>query len=223
MRHSQIGLAALALAGLAGSAMGGLTFSFADPAGNGQLVNTGGVLSYDSSAVLSFNIDGSTEPSPFSVSFVNAGLELNLTLSNASSFAGVTTAQISGSFRFFNRDINGGVGPAATILEAVAPSGAFVSIGAAGTVNTDFDFFGLVLSAGAQLQGLLAPGRFIAPPFDSVFTVTDIAPLPLSVVNGTISNFSANASFSGTANVVPTPGSVALLALGGLAMGRRRR
>ncbi|MBA4038773.1 MAG: hypothetical protein C0468_00305 [Planctomyces sp.] len=181
------------------------------------------MLSYASSTVLAFNIDGSTEPAPFSVSFVNAGLELSLTLSNATSNFSITTAQISGTFRVFNRDINGGVGAAATILEAVAPSGAFVSIGAAGTVNTDFDFFGLVLTAGAQLQNLLQPGRFIAPPFDSVFTVTDIAPLPLSVVNGTISDFAANASFSGTANVVPTPGSVALLALGGFAASRRRR
>lgn len=224
MRTAQFALATLAIAGSVSAASAGLTFSFADPAGPGQLTNTGGLLSYNSSAVLSFNIDGTTEPNAFSVSFVNAGLELSLTLSNATAvFPGLLKADIAGTFRFFNRDVNGGVGAAATILEGTAPGGAFVNIGATGSVLSDFQFFGLTLSAGQQLQNLLLPGRFIAPPFDSVFTVTDIVPLPVTIVNGTISNFTANTSFSGTANVIPTPGSVALLALGGLVTARRRR
>ena len=220
----------VALAGTTAVAQAGLTFSFADPAPGPQVSFSGGVgglLTFDEDVTISFNVDGTSEPNSFVTLFPSARLELALTVGaatplNATDFV----ASVSGTFRIYSA---GNPDPAQnTILSAVVADGAFLRVGSSSSVNSDSLVFGLSFVAGPLLQDLLLPGRTIAPQFDAVFTLTDV----LNATGGSgiagpgggpISAFTANASFSGTANVVPTPGAAALVVLGGLAASRRRR
>lgn len=219
----------VALAGTTAVAHAGLTFSFADPAPGPQVSFSGGVgglLTFDEEVSFSFVVDGSSEPVPF-INVLTARLELSLTVGAAVPLGGGDfAAPVSGSFRFYDPLV---FDPTqSTILSAVVADGVFLRVGAGSSVNSDSLVFGLSFVAGPQLEALLLPGRAIAPLFDAVFTLTDVLnDAGGSVIagpdGGPISAFTANASFSGSANVVPTPGAVALMALGGVAAARRRR
>lgn len=227
---SKMLMGVVALAGTTAVAHAGLTFSFADPAAGPQVSfsgGVGGVLTFDQEVLINFIVDGSSEPNAFVTNFPSARLELSLTVGaatplNATDFV----APVSGTFRVYHSGIPD---PAQnTILSAVVSSGAFLRVGSSSSVNSDSLVFGLSFVAGPLLQDLLLPGRTIAPQFDAVFTLTDVlndaGGSGIAGPNGgPISAFTANASFSGTANVVPTPGAAALVVLGGLAASRRRR
>lgn len=224
VRHLVSAMAAMALAGTA-LGQGTVRFSFADPAGGRQLTNAASTLTYDSAAVLSFIVDGSDAGFP-STTFANAGLELRLSVGAAVVNAGVAQAPISGFFRIFNRTNPDSA--TNTILRGDADVGSFLSIGASSSILFSNPPVGFSLTAGQELLNVLPAGLFLAPLFDSVFTITDILTVgfprpPVIGPTGSVNNFSANTSFSGTAQLVPTPGAVALMALGGLVAGRRRR
>ncbi len=214
-----VGLAAAA----ASPAMADLAFSFADPSPGRQLRHNAGAITYDTGTLISFIVDGSSEPNAFTTVFSVASLELNLTMGSSTTFAGITTAPVSGNFII--RDTSDANPLTNIILTGAADSGAFVRI--SGTNSILFsDETGFAYLPGPALLALLVPGRTIVNPQEAVFTVTGIQTPANAILvgqGGTISNFDANASFSGNATVIPTPGSMALVGLGGLAMIRRRR
>lgn len=219
--------AAMAAFALAGAAQADLAFSFADP-GLGirpvtNVANGGGpgvgLISYNMAVPISFIVDGSSEPAPFQNTFAGAHLELNLLISPAVTIGGVTTANVSGYF--IVTDSGGGM-----ILRGDAQGGSFVRIGGTNSILFS-DQTGFAYTFGASLLSLLAPGRTAANPQEAVFTLTNIltaggAPLfdPISKI---FNDFSANSSFTGNTATVPSPGSLALMGLGGLIAARRRR
>lgn len=200
-----------------------LTFSFADPVPGRQLTHTSPAITFDTGAALSLLVDGSTEPLPFATAFA-ASLQLNLLLGAASPpIGGFSQAPVSGTFVLRNL---ANPNPATNIiLTGSAEGGAFVRI--AGTNSILFsNETGFTYTAGPELLALLAPGRILTDPQEAVFTVTDIftgGPTLIAAQGGTIANFTANASFSGNATVVPTPGAAVLASIGGLMAMRRRR
>jgi len=219
---------ALAAFALAGAAQADLAFSFADP-GLGirpvtNVANGGGagigLISYNMAVPISFIVDGSSEPVGFQNTFTNAHLELNLKISAAVTVGGVTTANVDGFF--IVTDSGGGM-----ILRGDSMSGSFVRVGGTNSILFS-DQTGFAYTFGASLLSLLAPGRTAANPQEAVFTLTNIltaggSPL-IDPITKAFNSFSANSSFTGnTAVVVPTPGSLALVGLGGLIAARRRR
>lgn len=214
--------------GLASSANADLAFSFADPVNGRQMTNTQnniagpgtGEITYDRSANLDFLVDGSTEPTPFASVFNGAHMEMSIIIGTAVP-AGpnlFVAPVLQGSF--FRIITAGG----ATILRGDALGGAFVRFGGTQSILlSDITFFSYTF--GAALQALLDPGRAPANPQEGTFTVTDIltAGGPLIGAGGVINSFQSNASFSGNVGVVPTPGAMALVAIGGVLTSRRRR
>ncbi|MBS0186471.1 MAG: hypothetical protein JSS51_00280 [Planctomycetes bacterium] len=219
--------AATAVFALAGAAQAGLAFSFADP-GLGirpvtNVANGGGagigLISYNMAVPISFIVDGSSEPAPFSQTFANAHLQLNLLISPAVTVGGVTTANVAGSF--IVTDSGGGM-----IVRGDSQAGSFVRVGGTNSILFS-DQTGFSYTFGASLLALLAPGRTPANPQEAVFTLTNIltaggAPL-FDPITKIFNDFSANSSFTGNTEAVPTPGSLALVGLGGLLVARRRR
>lgn len=219
--------AALTAFALAGAAQAGLAFSFADP-GLGirpvtNVANGGGagvgLISYNMAVPISFIVDGLSEPTPFQQTFANAHLELNLLISPASTIGGVTTANVSGYF--IVTDSGGGM-----ILRGDSQSGSFVRVGGTNSILFS-DQTGFAYTFGASLLSLLDPGRTAANPQEAVFTLTNILTAGgaqlIDPITKAFNSFSANSSFTGNTETVPTPGSLALLGLGGLIAARRRR
>lgn len=219
--------AATAVFALAGAAQADLAFSFADP-GLGirpvtNVANGGGpgvgLITYNMAVPISFIVDGSSEPNSFQSTFSNARLELNLAIGSATTFGGVTTANVSGYFIVTDAVSN------QVILRGDSQSGSFVRIGGTNSILFS-DQTGFAYTFGSALTSLLAPGRTPANPQEAVFTLTNILVAgggPLIGAGGEINSFSANSSFTGNTAVVPTPGSLALAGLAGLVVARRRR
>ncbi|MCE2966609.1 MAG: hypothetical protein ACK5WB_10055 [Phycisphaerales bacterium] len=221
-----LAVSALALLSSAGAASADLSFTFSD-ATPGEITNTTngtspgvGRLTYNSSAVLNFIVNGATEPTPFLTAFPNARMELDMAIGTASSFMGVVSAPLSGFFRIYNADTGN------DILRGDAGSGAFVRFGSSNALLFS-DPVGLVYTFGADLIALLAPGRVPTSPVqDGVFTLTNVrAPsgAPLNIGAGMVPSFTADTAFTGSVTIIPTPGAAALMAIGGLVATRRRR
>lgn len=220
-------IAATAALLAAASANASIQFSFADPGNGRQLTNTAGALTstltYDTNEAITFivgldSIGGST------VAFSDARLEMNITVGQATNLGGgVYRAAISGGFRVYRQ--GGG-----DILTGSAANGNFLTFTSAGSLGTTSNLT-LNYTAGAELTSLLTaidPSYVLAPVYDAVFTITDIAVRGggalIDPQTGVYNTFQANTSYSGTANVIPTPGSFAMAGLGlGLVAGRRRR
>lgn len=223
MRKSTIIAATAALLAAAG-ANAAVQFSFADPGNGRQLTNTAGattsLLTYDTNAPITF-IVGLTDIGGGVVAFTDARLEMNITVGQASLIApGIYQAAISGSFRVYNN------ASGLDILTGSATNGNFITFSTAGALGTTSNLT-LSYSAGAELSSLLTPlNQTLAPVYDAVFTITDIVSAtggPLIGTNNVYNNFTANTSYSGTANTIPTPGSLAMAAMGLGLMGTRRR
>ncbi len=222
-----------------------ITFSFADPAPGKQLRLTvdpkgvGATFSYDSESPINFII-GSNDGSVATTVFQNVYVEMNVDivptgvpLGNSNS----VIASVVGSFTIYAVSARG----RADILHAelpgigepngpLTPGGSLFLVGqgplgpASGAIVSTSTAHTLRYTAGPLLSGVLDPlGISIAPVFDAVFTITDFTEdAPGQRGNGT-TTASANTSFSGTAALIPTPGTTALLAVAGLVSLRRRR
>lgn len=218
---------------LCGAAHAGLAFSFSDPIPGRQLTNTQanqagagtGVMTYDQTASLAFYVDGSGESNPFDHMFLNARMEMSMTVFAGSTAAGVFSAPVAGFFRIYD------AASGSDILRGDATGGAFLRVAGTSSLMLSSDS-GFVYTFGSALQGLLSStgngGIGPVDPQEAVFTITDaIAAGGGSIIgsNGIVKSFSANASYSGnTATVpVPAPGAVALVGLAGLVSARRRR
>ncbi len=218
------GLAIVALAGAATAANAGtITFSFADPVPGRQLTAVAGgggiaALSYDQTAALTVLIDGTAEGFGTLV-FNNARMELNMSLAPAVTIGGTFIAPVSGYFRLY--DATSGQ----DIVTGQSQNGSFVRV--LGTNSLQFATpDGFTYTAGAALQSQLAPGRFLAPYQEASFSLTDIQTATGGFFigeNGVFQSFTANSSYSGNSDVIPTPGALALMGLGLGLVARRRR
>ncbi|MBM4109649.1 MAG: hypothetical protein FJ255_12720 [Phycisphaerae bacterium] len=226
-------LIAAGLLAAAGSvANAAVTFSFADPAPGKQLRHTSnggapgsGTLSYDQSnttGVIRF-IVGSNDGSIPTTVFSNARMEMSIDMGTAIPIAGGFMAPLMGTFRIYD------FSSALDILTGTFGQGGGTAVvfGASGALITNsIAPNALVYTAGPALQALLPTGLVLAPLFDAVFTITDIAQIgggPFVNTAGEVASFDANASFSGTSELIPTPGTLALLGAAGLVGIRRRR
>ncbi|CAN5836545.1 hypothetical protein BH11PLA1_BH11PLA1_18570 [soil metagenome] len=221
----------VAAAGLVAAANADLAFSFADPTGGRQLTNTQanqagpgtGVMSYDQTAVLGLFIDGSTEPNPFNFLFANARMEMSMTVFTGTTTFGLFNAPVLGFFRIYDATTGD------TIIRGDATGGAFIRFGGTSSILLSSDT-GFMYTFGTALNNLLTAtgntNRFPIDPQEAVFTITDAvtatgAPI-VNTVSGVVNSFAANTSYSGN-TTVPTPGAMALLGVGSLMAGRRRR
>jgi hypothetical protein len=206
-------------AGLATASQAALTFSFADPVPGRQMSysQATGLITYDNTALISVLVDGSTEPVPFNVAFPGSTMTMNLSVGAVSVAGPLVQAPVAGFFEL--RD-----NTSALILRGDTANGSFLRLGATGSILMSSDIsFGF--TAGPALNAILAPGRTLSNPQESVFTVTDLLVTgggPL-VSDGVMRSWSANASYSGNSEVVPAPGAIALAGLGGLLVARRKR
>lgn len=217
--------AALAACAITATANAGIAMSFADPAPGRQLHNLAngggagvGFMSYDTSAPLAFLFDGSEDSLP-SHTFANAFMQLEMTIGAATTNFGVTTAPVSGFFKVYS----GSIEPANLIIVGIANAGTYVRI--SNTNSILFSDPSFAYAAGPALEAITGPITF-TDPSEAVFTLTSVvAAGGGSFINndGTFKTFDANASFSGNTQAVPTPGAIALAALGGLFVTRRRR
>ncbi|CAG0982986.1 hypothetical protein PHYC_01869 [Phycisphaerales bacterium] len=217
-------LAAIAALGLAGMAQGAIAISFADPIPGRQLhneANGGGAgfgrLTYDIATPIQFLFDGSDESLPTHV-FVNARMEMNMTIGAATTVAGITIAPVAGFFRIMDASSEG----SADIITGTVSEGAFVRID-----NTNSMLFSdpdLIYVPGPALTAITGPLGFIEPS-EAVFTLTSVHTVDGSFFinpDGTFQTFDANASFSGNMGV-PAPGAMALGMLGALCLVATRR
>jgi hypothetical protein len=223
MRTSVL-LAAIAAGCVVGAAHAGISMSFADPVPGRQWHNQAdgagpgiGLMTYDTTAPITFLFDG-TEESLGSHAFVNARMELSMSIGPAVTIGGVTTAPVEGYFRIF--DVSG-MTPV-DILQGIASAGTFVRISNTNSILfSDPNFHYIV---GPALSALVGPVTLIDPS-EAVFTLTSVVAAGgghFINPDGTFRTFDANASFSGNAEV-PAPGAIALAAIGGLLIARRRR
>ncbi|MDX2132807.1 MAG: hypothetical protein SFY69_12225 [Planctomycetota bacterium] len=219
-------LATLAASGLAQAAF----VSFAsdtNPAGptfRGFPVGAAlGRLQDDAPVSVNFLVD-LDEQGPGGPVSIPATFDFDATLNSYAYAGGVHVYNTSGYFQF-NEAAGGGL-----ILRVEWQNGAFTSLGPgpnalgpSGSVlsNSAADP-SMVITTGGILGGIIASGRDNS----FAFTLTDLFDLarnPVPVQNGGNigAEFTAEGSFSG--RVVPTPGALVLLGLGGLAIVRRRR
>ena len=221
-----------ALAGLfAGPAAlaGIISFSFSPPQLGGtmtNIANAGGVdtglLVFNQNARLNFTIDGTQEGFGI-VNFPNARLAMSMTLSPAQDLGGgLFRAAVQGSFSIY--DFTGDV--RSDIITGAVAGGTFLEFGASNVILLSNNT-GLAYTPGPRLTSLLAPGRSLAPTEEGTFALSDVRNIEggpnIIGPRGVFTTFFANTAFTGTSNVVPTPGSILLTVAGGLVITRRRR
>ncbi|GJQ30207.1 MAG: hypothetical protein HBSAPP03_20910 [Phycisphaerae bacterium] len=218
-------IAAVAACGIGSTAYAGIAMSFADPVPGRQWHNEAngggagiGFMTYDSTASLSFLFDGSEDSLP-NHTFVNAVMQLEMTIGAATTLGGVTTAPVSGFFKIYD----GSIAPENIIIIGIADAGTYVRISNTNSILFSDPSFSYV--AGPALEAITGPIVF-TDPSEAVFTLTSVvAAGGGSFLNpdGTFKTFDANASFSGNTQAVPAPGALALVGLGTLVMAKRRR
>ncbi|CAG1008462.1 hypothetical protein PHYC_03569 [Phycisphaerales bacterium] len=224
MRKSVV-IAALAGLGLAAAAQAGVAMSFADPIPGRQMHNQAngsgpgiGFLTYDMAAPIQFLFDGSEDGLPNHV-FLNARMEMQMSIGAATTVGGITTAPVSGFFKILDASSE----TPTEIITGIADAGTFVRI--SNTNSILFSDPNFSYTPGAALLAVTGPISFIDPS-EAVFTLTSVvAEGGGSFINpdGTFRTFDANASFTGNTESVPTPGALALSGLGALCLARRRR
>lgn len=216
-------LGALALATAAQAAT--ITFSFADPSGGQQLSNVAngaspgvGRMTYDTTAPITFIVDSSTEGQTV---FTNSRLEFtNFNLGTAMQINSFNLAQVTGSFTFYQ--LNAGV--RTNLLTGTATNGAFVNFNGSNAMMFNSSN-GFSYTAGPGLSTILA-GEPLGGLQDAGFTITNLQVSgggPLTNAGGVFNSFLADTSYSGSSNTIPTPGSLAIVAMAAGTIVRRRR
>lgn len=223
-----IAIALLSVSTLAASAANAdIAFSFADPFAGTQFVHTqgggggnNGLLTYNQNAVITFNVDGSGEGLG-SLQYTNARLETNLIFGLGTVTPGGIVVPVTGTFTIY--DFTGNV--RTNLLTGTATAGAFFRTGNTSSILFS-DASGFAYSAAGSLAAWLPVGTTLGNPQEAVFTITNLVVAngqSLLDNDGVVRSFTANSSYSGNAALVPTPGAMAMLGLGGLAAARRRR
>lgn len=208
---------------------GVITFSFAPPplgATMTNIANAGGVdtglLVFNQNAVLNFTVDGTNEGFGV-VNFPNARLAVTMTLAPAVDMGGgFFRAPVAGNFAIY--DFTGNV--RTDIISGTVSAGTFIHFGSTNVILLNNNT-GLSYSAGPRLTALLAPGRTLDNAQEGTFALSNVTNVmggpEIIGPGGAFQTFFGNTAFTGSTNVVPTPGAIALGLLGGIAATRRRR
>lgn len=223
-----------------------LTFSFADPAPGKQLIVGPGnkvadaSFGYDPEARVNFIVgsnDGAVPTTVFQDVFVEMNLDVYVT-GIPRGGPGPLIGFVGGSFTVYAVSSRGRFDILRATLPTVFSPDGIVGQGGqlflvgplpagplTGAIISSSNPFTLDYKAGPLLSAILDPlGVVLAPAFDAVFTITDLDPGAAGDPRGANpSQPRGNASFSGTAALIPTPGMTALFAVAGLVSLRRRR
>lgn len=214
-------LSAAGIAIAASTAQAAVFFTFADPTAPREVEfdSDSNTLSYDTGTLLNLVADATDEGAASTETF-SAMLTMEITVGDASPISDVEggfTAPVSGFFEFTLS------GSGESLLRGEFSGGGLVTLGGAGAVISTSNT-GLTYTAGSDLAMYLGDAGIssLVAPFDASFTLTDVEPA-ISVDDGKFEDFSANAAFTGTANI-PAPGAIVLIGASALAAsGRRRR
>lgn len=225
------GLSFLALAcaaGLAASAHGAVTFTFFDPATGPEItyvegsdnVTDPGEATWTGSNV-ALTVDG-TDEGLGQTTFANTAVSMFLEVGAVEGQEGGTFIApiLSGMFSF--TDMDSGM----TLLTATmgAEAGAVLALGTTGNIIAQGGggAGGLTFTAGSGLAAFLG-GLTLGPIFDANFTLTNIDPAATLSDNDFLEDFEANSAFTGNAEVIPSPGAIALAGLSLLTFAASRK
>lgn len=212
---------------ISASASAAISFTFEDPGPPRELTQTAsgssadGQVSYNSANVVNLVVDGTAEG--FGIVTFASTLEMNISVGPASADAaipGANAAPISGSFTFYTFGTN------QSLLTGTFMNAAMVVFPQAGALISTSGDSGLIYTASGPLLQLIQGAGFsgLAAPFDASFTLTDITPNVSVNQFEHFTSFAANAAFTGTANLIPSPSTIAMLSgMGLLGLRRRRR
>lgn len=225
------GLALVALACAAGTAVtahGAVTFTFFDPGTGPEITYTTGSDNVTSpgnaqwtGSNVTLTVDGSDHG--LGVAVFTASVSMDLDVGAVTGMGGQTFIApiLQGTFSFTDIGsgdtiLTGTVGPTAGAVLALGTTGNIIAQGTEGAS-------GLVLTAGSALDSFLG-GLVLAPIYDANFTLTNINPAATLNDDDFLEDFFANSAFTGNANVIPSPGAIALAGLSvlTLAAGRKR-
>lgn len=225
---------ALGLAAAAGSAQASISFTFDDPSENREEVYTApafvgdtGHLTYLSQFPVELVVNAINEGAAQAVTF-DAKFVKNVDVGAVTDLGGGTySASITGTFEYLTNDISEDL-----ILGGTFTGALIFIISDVGTIVASDSVGDLVYTAGQEMiDRLLSDANYVFPGFDplggrdAAWTLTDLTGISLvsSGDDDFFGDFSASAAYTGTADVIPTPGSIALMGLAGLGVISRRR
>lgn len=223
MRHSSVFVVLCTAGAVAASASAAVSFTYADPPSGLEVVYTAptqpgddGVVTIDT--IVNLRVD-LTDHGLGVFLFNDAHFVKNATVGPATQVdPGIFIADSNeGSFSF----TTSGGDP---ILSGVYDGGKIIVIANSGSLTTNNSNPGgsLTLTYGAVLNALLdGTGLAFGDGIDSVWTMTAISHVGIGP-DGYFEDFESNAAYTGTAQVVPTPGALALGAFSGLLCCTRR-
>lgn len=168
-------------------------------------------------APLDLDVDGTQEG--LGVQTFVAQLQMSLTIGAIDGTLGsaLSAPILGGSFSLV--DTNAGN---ETIFSGALSGGGLLTLSTVGALIATSSTGGLTLAEGPALAGFLG-GLQLAPTFDISFTLTNISPAVSINQNNFLTTFTANSAFTGNAELIPTPGSLALFGLGAMSLCVRRR
>jgi len=226
-------IACAAVAAIPAAAFGGLTFTFDDPGSGAEFIHIGptqqnpqGEVSFRNDLPVELVVQDDTAlPADPPLASFTAFFEADWIVGSIFTEAGdaVQSASLSGSFQWVDANTN------EVILAGQFTEAAIVTFGIAGSIVTSSDIVGgqLEYTAGQPLADL--GFDTLVDPQDAVWTLTDIALAgagapPIVEIEGErfFNTFTANAAFTGTAEI-PSPAALALATVAGIAGLRRRR
>lgn len=226
---------------------GVVSFTYADPSGELSVVHTeGGLGDLGSTITVSTNVDLEIDLTGIGggvLNFDNVRIEKTVQLGEVTEVApGMFLADaFNGHFDFFDTNVVAAGLPGELILSGdygffgggeKFGGGPGDSFGAAfiltesGVLTANDSFVGgsLEFSLGTQLANLFAADNLsVGDDRDASWTLTNITPDAAVNQFGFFSSFDADGAFTGSFNVVPSPGSVALAGIGGLMFLRSRK
>lgn len=220
----------LCVIGAGQAASGAISITFDDPTSGSEFFHTtsngiggGGDVSFRDDVPVDLQLVGTDDASFLGVQDFSAFLVTEFEVGALVSDAGAVIAEaaISGSFRWVDAISN------EVILSGEFSEAAVIQFGLAGSIITTSEIVGgrLAYTPGQVLVDLGVTELF--DPQDGVWSLTDVEFADGESIieigqDRFFNTFEANAAFTGTA-FVPAPGAGALVGLGVLLAGRRRR
>ncbi len=208
---------------------GVVNFSFTAGGGGGTLTSIAGaggpdtgLVVFDQNSPLNFTLDATGEGLGI-VNFPNARMTLSLMLPPATNLGGgLFRSNVTGSFTIY--DFAGNV--RSDIITGTVGSGQFLKFGASHVILLNSNS-GLTYTAGPRLASILGPSRALAAAQDATMALSNVR----TATGGTeiigpgnvFETFFATAAFTGSSNVIPSPGALVLLGAGSCVIARRRR